>query len=162
MRDQLEFLAGLMTGDGLCPRALLSADAAGAYRIGRYVTATPRRLAELLHDAAMRLCEQALAALDGGELEWAADRLGLALRIFERLSDSLAALPGRDARRLRDLCEQVRCRLIEAGCYRRREAVAEAISLLAEHHGGWSAGVAAAMGAGGHRADAAPRGDWIG
>ena len=130
MHDGLTFLGEGSDGEAIAGRSL-RATAAAAYRRGDYLTATPRRLAELLYDAAAGLCERALSALDEGQFELAADRLARARRIFRQIQGCLEPTSGRTARRLWGLCEDVHRRLLEADHYRRREALAETLLILA-------------------------------
>jgi flagellar biosynthetic protein FliS len=113
---------------------------AAAYRAIELATATPPRLAERLYDGAIGLCQRAVEALDGGDFERAADRLTRAQGNFHQLQRSFEVPEASPrARRLADLCRQVRRRLVEADFYRRREAVNEAISLLVDLRPDWSA-----------------------
>ena len=110
--------------------AYMSADIAGA---------GPQRLRMLLYDGAIRLSRQAMAALDDGDVELAADRLARARASIRRLRDSLHADEGRsDRQRFVELYRQVHHRLIEADFYRRREGINETISLLNCGRAAWS------------------------
>ena len=137
MRDGLEYVAGSL-GRDLWQGGRRSG-AADAYRAAELMTATPGRLAELLHEGAIGLCRQAIEALDAGENERAADCLGRARRIFLQIQNSLPP-DGRSplAQQLADLYEQAHGRLIEADHYRRREAVAETISMLTFERPAWA------------------------
>ena len=126
----------------VCPTADTSADAPqvpqAAYIATDLATATPQRLRLLLYDGAIRLCREALVALDDGDAKLAADRLRRAMRTVHELRDRVRGdgdCPQRD--RFAELYEQVHRRLIEADFYRRREAVSETISLLSLRRLDW-------------------------
>ena len=115
-------------------RACLSADAAAeAYLATEVATAPPRRLQGVLYDAAIRICRQAVEALDAGQVDRADQRLGRARTIVLHLEAALptGAAPEASAE-LATLYREVHRRLIEAGRYRTRETVQESIHLL--HH----------------------------
>lgn len=164
MREPIDLLSQVLAGEAFDGGAVLfSGGPAEAYRASEYLTATPPRLAELLYDAATGLCEQAVEALDAGELDSAADRLARARRLVGRLQRSLGPDEGGGGEmvRLRRFCQDVHARLIEADHYRRREAVIETISILAYERPGWLAAVRRADRA--DRLPARPAGaGWIG
>jgi flagellin-specific chaperone FliS len=162
MPDRHEYLSRALAGDPLGEEpACLWGDPAAAYRASEYLTATPPRLVELLYDGATALCDQAVSALDAGDLEPAADRLGRARRIFRQLQCCIQPAEGREMQRLWEFCEEIHGRLIEAEHYRRREAVAEAISLLTFQRGDWCAAVRRASRQRRLVENSSP-GDWVG
>ncbi len=133
MRDGLDFLKGGPYGDLPGGGGVFYTDgAAGAYRLGDAHTATPRRLAELLHDGAVQLCRRAVEALDAGDIEVAEDHLARAGRIVRQLQQSLRPDAAGDTADLRKRCGRARRLLIEAAHYRRRETVTETLSVLAD------------------------------
>ena len=133
---------------------------ASAYLDTEMAGAAPQRLCVLLYDGAIRLCRQALAALDAGDAHLAADRLGRARTSVQNLQDSLHAPGLPDERRMfADLYRRVHTRLIEADFYRRREVVRETITLLSRRRGGWQR-LANCLGSD-HAAPAADR-SWVG
>ena len=162
MRDELHFLRGSAAGGLAGGGVFFTHSPAAAYRASELQTATPRRLAELLYDGAIRLCQQAVEALDDGDFELAGDRLTRARRILGQVQASLEPLGGPDTRRLWRFCEHVAARLAEADHYRRRETLTETIDLLACHRPDWAVltrpdtGVDTACGA------PATHNDWIG
>lgn len=94
-------------------------------------TAPPRRLQTVLYDEAIRICRQALAALDAGAVERAAEHLGRASTIVLHLQAALQTRAAPDlSRELAELYQQVHRRLIEADYYRKRETLQESIQLL--------------------------------
>ena len=111
---------------------------ASAYLDTEMAGAPPQRLCILLYDGAISLCRQALAALDAGNAQLAADRLGRARESVQHLQDSLSApgLPD-EHRTFADLYQRVHTRLIEADFYRRREVVRETITLLSRQRPDW-------------------------
>ncbi|HUT60845.1 MAG TPA: flagellar export chaperone FliS [Phycisphaerae bacterium] len=104
---------------------------ARAYLETEAATAAPHKLRLMLYDSASRLARRALKALDDGDDRAAADLLLRASRIVLGLVGPLrsAAAPA-PCENLARLFGLVRRRLIEAGYYRRREALREAIRLL--------------------------------
>ena len=136
--------------------------AAAAYRLRDHQTATPRRLAELLYDAATRLGRRAVEAMDDGDLDLAADRLGRARGILRQLIQALPHDAGRDVGRLADFCKDVLTRLTEAEHYRRRESAVEAIGLLTLRRDDWSTGAWRCLARDRACAHPAPSADWIG
>lgn len=125
-------------------------------------TAAPRKLQLMLYDSASRLARRALAALDDGDDRTAADLLLRAGRIVLGLTGPMQspAAPAscEDFARLYGL---VRRRLIEAGYYRRREALHEAIRLLDFYRPAWGAFVCEAGGQYVGRGSRDSR-DWVG
>jgi len=110
-----------------------------AYRAAQQAGATPPRLRVLLYDGAVRLCRQALAALDEGDADLAGDRLAKAQQSVRQLHGSIPPDAGaRDGRLFERLYEQVHRRLVEANFYRRRESVSETIALLDMRRFAWS------------------------
>ena len=126
--------------DRLCGREHFAASigAASVYLATELATAAPERLAVLLYDGAIQMCRQALAALDCGDTQLAAGRLGRTMQTVRRLQTSLESGPATPRRQeFADLYEQVHSRLIEADFYRRREAVGESISMLSFQRPAW-------------------------
>jgi len=139
---------------------LPDAGPAGAYLATELVTATPHRLRELLYDGAIRLCRQAVAALDAGDVERSADRFARARCVVQHLQASLGAADATPAsRRFADLYEQVHRRLLEADFYRKREAANQTILILNCQRPAWRALVAESAGTGPGGGDAT---GWIG
>ncbi len=129
--SQLDDCSGLLTNAGEAGEVTCSAAApAAAYLAAEIVTAAPHRLRIILCDGAIRLCREAIGALDAGEFTRAADLLGRARRIICELRAA-----GRSSAwaHLAEAFEKVDRRLIEAEFYRRREAVREGIGLLYRH-----------------------------
>ena len=123
---------------GQTGRAAGETPVASAYLDTEMAGAAPQRLCILLYDGAISLCRQALAALDAGNAQLAADRLGRARTSVRHLQDSLHAPALSDERRMfAGLYRRVHTRLIEADFYRRREVVRETITLLSRQRGGW-------------------------
>ena len=110
-----------------------------AYMAAELATATPRRLVEILYDEAIHLSRQAVEAFDNNNSELAAERLTRAAGLIQKLQASLY-LEVRDGpcRELSELYDLAHRKLIEADFYRRREAVAEVISLLSSQRPSWS------------------------
>ena len=147
-----------------------SAVAAAAYVATELATTPPQRLQMVLYDSAIRMCRQAVEALDAGQLAHAAERLGRARAIIVHLQAQLGptrhsqvtsgagsggpvhtqAAPDL-ARELAELFRQVHRRLIEADYYRKRQTVEESIQLLHHRRGALTAFLhAASHGAAGH------------
>ena len=111
---------------------------ADAYLAAQIVTASPRRLPILLHDAARGLCHKALEAYDGGQPARAADRLARASRIIGQLGTSLeSAPPGEVRKALCAVFEQCAKLLARAEFYRCRENVQDVIRLLGSSQPAW-------------------------
>ena len=132
----------LPMGRRACPTGATFVSPAGvasAYLATELAAATPQHLGMLLYDGAIRLCRQALAALDAGQSDLAAARLAGARQSVHEL---LGRLPGGRGTAGRDqfveLYQQVHRDLIEADFYRRREVVREAILLLNDRRPAWS------------------------
>ena len=150
-----------------CPRRQIGlgagVDPAWAYLQADLATATPQRLWMLLYDGAVRLCRQALVAMDQADLAAAAEMLSRARAVFRQLE---AALPGQgdpDARRqLAGLYDQAHRCLIDADFYRRRESLSRAISLLDFQRPAWGEFLQAASRQEAASPRAAPRGEWVG
>jgi flagellar protein FliS len=139
MRDEMDFLRGSLDGDLVVAGGVFfSRGPAAAYRQSEFLTATPRRLAELLYDGAVRSCRQAVEALDEGDCERARERIGRAVQIFRQLQDSVEPLSAAADAEFRRFCRDVHARLIEADHYRRRETLAEAIALLTDRREDWA------------------------
>ena len=151
MGDEMDFFGG--------PRAY---GPAAAYRQSEFLIATPRRLAELLYDGAVRSCRQAVEALDEGDFERARERIGRAVGIFRQLQDSVEPLSAAAEEEFRRFCLDVHARLIEADHYRRRETLDEAIALLTARRDEW-AGLTCGAGAEGARPGPRARrvGGWL-
>ena len=162
MSDPLDFLPWGRRGDAIGGGALFTNDASSAYRQGDYATATPRRLAELLYDAAVGLCEQAIEALDAGEFERAADRLGRARSVFQQIQDAVEAVAAADGGRFGRFCREIRQRLLDADHYRRREEVAETLSILTYRRPNWPVLIPAAHREPGRGPTGATGSHWVG
>jgi len=133
---------------------------AEAYRATQRATAPPRRLAELLYDAAIRLCREALDAFDADNFTRACERLTRAQEIVHQLQARLrGGAPAATAGPLVDTCGQVHCRLVEAGFYRSRQAIEQTLAMLVERRSAWGQDLALAMG---KSPDAAESSGWIG
>jgi flagellar secretion chaperone FliS len=118
---------------------------AEAYRATQRATAPPRRLAELLYDAAIRLCREALDAFDADDFTRAGERLTRAQEIVHQLQARLGGAPAATAGPLVDTCGQVRCRLVEAGFYRSRQAIEQTLAMLVERRSAWGQDLALTM-----------------
>ncbi len=131
-----------MLGRGrICPQGgtLRGDGVASAYMASEFATAAPGRLALMVYDGAVRMCRQALVALDDGDVELAADRLAKATTSLCQLRGSLEGSAARlGTGKFRQLCDKVQRRLVEADYYRRRESVAETITLLDSSRLAWS------------------------
>ena len=120
---------------------------AEAYRATRRATAPPRRLAELLCDAAIRLCREALDAFDADDVTLAGERLTRAQEIVHQLQARLRGGAATGATgRLVDACGQVHCRLVEAGFYQSRQAIEQTLAMLVERRSTWGQDLALATG----------------
>jgi len=119
---------------------------ADAYRATQRATAPPRRLAELLYDAAIRLCREALDAFDADDFTRAGERLTRAQEIVHQLQTRLrGGVRTGIAARLVDACGQVNGRLVEAGFYRSRQAIEQTLAMLVERRSAWGQDFARAM-----------------
>lgn len=140
----------------------LSGAAADAYLAAELATTPPRRIQAALHDAVVHTCRQAADALGCGELDVAAERLRRARAVVLHLQAALRPGGSGDSRReLADLYRHVHARLVEAGEYRKREAVDEAVRLLERGRAVLSA-VAEAATAAGDAAEPVQCGEWLG
>ena len=117
---------------------------AAAYLATEIMTATPGRLAALLYDAAIRLCEQGLEAIDDGDVERAAECLSRArgtIARLERLTDcrgpgAMVSMPSAKWARV---YEQLSDQLVHAAAYRSREAVTAILAGLRARRASWDA-----------------------
>jgi flagellar protein FliS len=137
-------------------------DPAWAYLEIDLATATPRRLWMLLYDGAVRLCRQAMAALDRSDVQSAADMLARARAILRQLQAVLRCRADPALRQaLAGLYDQAHRCLIDADFYRRREAVNQAISLLDYQRPAWGDFLDALGGTEVPCPDPAFHGEWI-
>ena len=136
-----------LAGQGHLPqRRVIPADgtlwaatgAASAYLTTEMETAAPRNLCMLLYDGAIRLCREALQALDEGDAEYAAERLAKARRTVHQLQDRAREGTATERQQFSELYERIYRRLVEADFYRRREVVCETLSLLGDRRTEWN------------------------
>ncbi len=120
---------------------------AEAYRATQRATAPPRRLAEVLYDAAIRLCREALDAFDADDFTLADERLTRAQEIVHQIQAHLGgSTRTATTGQLIDTCGQVHCRLVEAGFYRSRQAIEQTLTMLVERRSAWGRDLAPAAG----------------
>ena len=161
--------AFLPLGRRACPVGPADWSASGvasAYLAGEQAGASPQRLRMLLYDDMIRLCRQALASMDEGDVRLAAHRLAQAQRNLHQLRDCLRGRPDVPlAGQFLDLYNQTCRGLIDAGFYRRREPITETISLLSDYRAAWRQ-VARGLDRGADAPDAAgpevSRNSWLG
>lgn len=133
---------------------------AEAYRATQRATTPPRRLAEVLYDAAIRLCREALDAFDADDFTLAGERLTRAQEIVHQLRARLrGGVPTGTTGRLVDTCGQVHCRLVEARFYRSRQAIEQTLAMLVQRRSAWGQDLALATGR--STGDSSPTG-WVG
>ena len=156
----IELLLGGEGGPG--QGGMTCGGSAAAYLRAELATAAPHQLQVLLYDGAIRLCRQAVAALDDGDASAAADRLARVRAILRQLRGVLRCEAASALRQeLSELYERTQQRLIEADYYRRREVVSEMISMLSYERPAWTAFVEALCRQGTALEALQSGGDWL-
>ena len=107
---------------------------AEAYLATEIVTAPPDKLAQLLYDAAIRLCRRGLEAMDDGNAELAESRVDHGRAIIARLER--ITLHGN--RKWADHYRRIELSLDSPGTCPSRQAIVETIEMLVERRQEWA------------------------
>jgi len=117
-------------------------EVAAKYLKAQVETASPEQLVTMLYDGAVRFGEQAVEALESGDVEKFCGKVGRVQAIVLELSVSLDRAEGGEiAANLAALYAYVHTRLVEADVEKDPERIREALRILRELREGWIEGL---------------------